>query len=350
MTIARYCPACGAGSSSGRFCSRCGLDLDDRLAADRPRAQKDTPAATARHDDYVAARPRRVRPGRKSNPTAPVPVPPTSAPEAASTHEPTAEIVAEIDTEELDRASLQWTTDHLVRNYPLGDRGRAAQAAEAALAADHGYRAYSGVEGNSEFRVLYVPTWVVRTMPFVGKQTVYASPTPVVVAQRPVPVAPAPSSKPASPAPGKWRQIRENLWKVNASLALTGLVLLVVGLVANETVAINVGTALFFGPLLVGWFVVSGQGINGQLASATSQWKALVVVREYKNDGGGRRRMQGEAAILASHGYYLAGQSGQGGHVNVGRTVAPAVLTGGLSLLFGASRSKGRTTVTFYRQ
>jgi hypothetical protein len=36
--------------------------------------------------------------------------------------------------------------------------------------------------------------------------------------------------------------------------------------------------------------------------------------------------------------------------VNVGRTVTGAVLTGGLSLLFGASRSKGTVTLMYLKK
>lgn len=44
---------------------------------------------------------------------------------------------------------------------------------------------------------------------------------------------------------------------------------------------------------------------------------------------------------VTQHGYRQAGQSGAGSHVNVGRTASAAVLTGGVSLLFGASPSTG---------
>ena len=40
----------------------------------------------------------------------------------------------------------------------------------------------------------------------------------------------------------------------------------------------------------------------------------------------------------------------QSGHLNVGRTVAPALLTGGISLCFGASRTKGVVLMRFTRQ
>ena len=59
--------------------------------------------------------------------------------------------------------------------------------------------------------------------------------------------------------------------------------------------------------------------------------------------------MESEIAELIGHGYTIASQTGTGSHVNVGRTVTGAVLTGGLSLLFGASRSNDKITMTFVR-
>jgi hypothetical protein len=72
-----------------------------------------------------------------------------------------------------------------------------------------------------------------------------------------------------------------------------------------------------------------------------------VVVRVYKGNETGR--MEREISELMSNGYQIQGQSGTGSHVNVGRTVTGAVLTGGLSLLLGASRSSGTQTITFIK-
>ena len=58
-------------------------------------------------------------------------------------------------------------------------------------------------------------------------------------------------------------------------------------------------------------------------------------------------RANKDGRILAAHGYRSAAQSATGSHVNVGRTVTPAVLTGGVSLLFGASRAKGKVQITY---
>ncbi len=49
------------------------------------------------------------------------------------------------------------------------------------------------------------------------------------------------------------------------------------------------------------------------------------------------------------HGWEVDQASSSGSHVNIGRTTTGAVLTGGLSLLFGGSRSGTGTTVTWKR-
>jgi hypothetical protein len=77
----------------------------------------------------------------------------------------------------------------------------------------------------------------------------------------------------------------------------------------------------------------------------TNQFTKKVVVRVYK--GNETKKLESEIAELLENGYTIASQSGTGSHVNVGRTVTGAVLTGGLSLLFGASRSKEKATITF---
>jgi hypothetical protein len=79
----------------------------------------------------------------------------------------------------------------------------------------------------------------------------------------------------------------------------------------------------------------------------TNQFTKKVVVRVYSSNE--NRKMENEIAELLNHGYNIASQTGTGSHVNVGRTVTGAVLTGGLSLLFGASRSKDKITITFVR-
>jgi hypothetical protein len=79
----------------------------------------------------------------------------------------------------------------------------------------------------------------------------------------------------------------------------------------------------------------------------TDYFSKRIVVRVYDADENGR--MEREMAELLEHGYQIQASAGTGSHVNVGRTVTAAVLTGGLSLLFGASRSKQKVTMTFVK-
>ena len=65
----------------------------------------------------------------------------------------------------------------------------------------------------------------------------------------------------------------------------------------------------------------------------------------YKNE----RDLRKDIEEAAKFGWVPQQMAGTSGHINVGRTVAPAVLTGGFSLLLGASRSKDKHTVTFLR-
>ena len=90
-------------------------------------------------------------------------------------------------------------------------------------------------------------------------------------------------------------------------------------------------------------------GRKSELERETHGWKAAAIVRVYKDDKDGRGRATKEADELARHGYAVAGQSGDGGHINVGRTAARVALTAPLILVFGASRTKGTITITFQR-
>ena len=85
------------------------------------------------------------------------------------------------------------------------------------------------------------------------------------------------------------------------------------------------------------------------LFDATGHWRALTVARTYENSERGRALLEVETATLASRGYTPTTSAADGGHINVGRTVSGAVLTGGLSLLFGGSRESGHVVVTFTR-
>ena len=57
-----------------------------------------------------------------------------------------------------------------------------------------------------------------------------------------------------------------------------------------------------------------------------------------------------ELVFASERGWYIADMAAEGGHVNVGRTATGAVLTGGISLLFGGSRKKGKLTINWRRE
>lgn len=71
----------------------------------------------------------------------------------------------------------------------------------------------------------------------------------------------------------------------------------------------------------------------------------LSHVATYKNEKDATK----EAEKASKKGWVPSGTGATDGHINLGRTVAGAALTGGLSLLFGGSRSKGKVTITYTR-
>jgi hypothetical protein len=71
----------------------------------------------------------------------------------------------------------------------------------------------------------------------------------------------------------------------------------------------------------------------------------LSHVATYKNDKDAAK----EADKAAKKGWMPQGATATDGHINLGRTVTGAVLTGGLTLLLGGSRSKGKITLTYVR-
>jgi hypothetical protein len=145
--------------------------------------------------------------------------------------------------------------------------------------------------------------------------------------------------------------------KQKAQLAFGGIIVVSTLLILLK-MATGFGGDAFAGFLVLMWLlsafvlVVLADLFAGDadLRNATSTWTRMAVVRSYRNDGAGRRKLEDEAATLAKRGYAIQGQTGMSGHINVGRTVAPAVLTGGLSLITGASRSRDKITVTYVRQ
>ena len=71
----------------------------------------------------------------------------------------------------------------------------------------------------------------------------------------------------------------------------------------------------------------------------------LTYVATYTDE----RAMQKEVEAAAQRGWIPQGTTATGSHINVGRTMTKFVLTGGLGLMTGASRSKDKITITFVR-
>lgn len=72
---------------------------------------------------------------------------------------------------------------------------------------------------------------------------------------------------------------------------------------------------------------------------------AMAHVATYTN----QKQMQKEVEVASQYGWVPQTSAGIAGHINVGRTATAAALTGGVSLLFGASRTKDKVTMTFVR-
>jgi hypothetical protein len=88
---------------------------------------------------------------------------------------------------------------------------------------------------------------------------------------------------------------------------------------------------------------------NLQTQIAGKEWyhspSALTHIETYTKE----KDMQRDLESAYQNGWVIQGQSGTGSHVNVGRSVTKFVLTGGLGLMTGVSRSKDKTTITFVR-
>jgi hypothetical protein len=68
----------------------------------------------------------------------------------------------------------------------------------------------------------------------------------------------------------------------------------------------------------------------------------MAVVRTYEP-----KHAEREMNPWLQLGWQIQNVSEKSGHLNVGRTVLPALATGGVSLLFGGSRSSDLITVTY---
>lgn len=80
-----------------------------------------------------------------------------------------------------------------------------------------------------------------------------------------------------------------------------------------------------------------------------TKWYQDIAARTHVKTYTSEKEMQRDLEAATQYGWMLQSTTGIAGHVNVGRTTTAAALTGGVSLLFGASRSKDKITITFVR-
>jgi hypothetical protein len=97
-------------------------------------------------------------------------------------------------------------------------------------------------------------------------------------------------------------------------------------------------------------------GLEEDLARATLGWTIGEISRSYDATRAGEMALAREGEMLSRHAYIAVRRSSFNDgdrHVNAGRTLAKAAMTGGIGLaLFGRSRSRGKiyTLVTFERR
>ena len=132
------------------------------------------------------------------------------------------------------------------------------------------------------------------------------------------------------------------VWNVNVAdregeYPMLGLLLLVVG------------SAMVLGVAGMWNEEAKAEQASRELTAATGHFSSPTIIRSYENSDAGLRQANTDAATLARQGYVPTGQAADGGHINLGRTATGAVLTGGISLLFGGSRTKGKVTITYIK-
>jgi hypothetical protein len=267
------------------------------------------------------------------------PVPPSPPPTATSTGTPDSSVPrsrADLAIE-LARTTQQWTIPRLLGKFDATRAGLVEIGHAAAVMREHGYEPGSPVyDEQGKTTVAYTR----RT----------GQPTAAAQATR----APKPANGP-TPEPSAGDGTKQGLIGL---LALGGLGLGGAGLFQTPEInwAMVAGGVVVLVVAVVLMIVAYPNGMpdtsreRAELKRITGNWTVPFVVRSYKNDDNGRTLASKEAGYLTQHGYVLGGQSGTGSHVNVGRTASRVVLTGGLGLIFGASRSKGTIEITFVRQ
>jgi Uncharacterised protein family UPF0547 len=240
-------------------------------------------------------------------------------------------------TVDLERTTQQWTIPRLLGKFDATRAGLVEIGQAAAVMREHGYEPGSPVyDEQGKTTVAYTRR--------AGQPTAAAQATH----------APKPAKGP-TPEAGAGDGTKQGLIGL---LALGGLGLGGAGLFQSPEInwAMVAGGVVILVVAVVLMIVAYPNGMpdtsreRAELKRVTGNWTVPFVVRSYKNDDNGRALASKEAAYLTRYGYAMAGQSGTGSHVNVGRTASRVVLTGGLGLIFGASRSKGTIEITFVRQ
>jgi hypothetical protein len=89
---------------------------------------------------------------------------------------------------------------------------------------------------------------------------------------------------------------------------------------------------------------------NLQTVTAGKEWYHDPTISTHVETYTDQKKMQREVEEAGKLGWVPTGSAGVGSHINVGRTVTKLVLTGGLGMMTGASRSKEKMTITFIRQ
>ena len=84
-------------------------------------------------------------------------------------------------------------------------------------------------------------------------------------------------------------------------------------------------------------------------AIAGKEWYCSPGLLTYVATYTKEKAMQREVQTAGQYGWMPQTSAGVAGHINVGRTATAAALTGGASLLFGASRSRDKIVLTFVR-
>jgi hypothetical protein len=245
-----------------------------------------------------------------------------------------------------------WSDERLLIGYPAATGAR-AQANDAEALALHGYRAECAARVGPMVTVAYVRADLDRDWPALdGSPSKFYMASNVLRAEpgkyKRTATVSGQAAKGDSPGDGGISARNAVTLVAGAILAFSILAGLVRAIIPSSPELLGV-LALLGALLSIPTLMVLSGGAEARMRSATDSWTAAAIVREYKNNASGRERFAEEAAAGAKHGYRVAEQVGFDSHLNIGRTVGGAMLTGGLSVLAGGSRSSERFNVTFVK-